>query len=172
MMGAGLGCAVLRWTCLCWSDPCPGHGLPSVPFQHLLVTPHPGATSQRPNPAALAEDRPADLAQRARGTARPPPHSSLGAHLPQPAALGSEFQGKAASTWDTLRSQGPSSRAACLQAFQQALPRAVVRAASSSLPVWGLLCPRPVPDPSKVRVTLAEDSPAQGVRKDQEYTVA
>lgn len=69
-----------------------------MPFQLSLVSPHPGATRQRPNPAALAEDRPADLAQRARGTARPPPHSSPGARPPQPAALGSEFQGKAAST--------------------------------------------------------------------------
>lgn len=137
------------------------------------MTPHPGATSQRPNPAALAEDCPEDLAQRGQEHGLPPLSTALWVPShPSLLAPGSEFQGKAASTWDTLRSQGPSGHAAFLQAFQQALPWATLQAASSFLPIWGLLRPRPVPDPSKVRVTMAEDSPGQGVHKDQEYTVA
>lgn len=130
------------------------------------MTPQPGATSQRPNPAALAEDCPADLAQRGRGHGLPPLSTALWVPShPSPLAPGSEFQGKAASTWDVLRSQGPSGRAAYLQAFQQALPWAMVHAASAFLPIWGLLRPCPVPDPSKVRVTMAEDSPGQGVHR-------
>ena len=148
MTGAGLGCAVRRRTCLCWLDPCPGHGLPSTLLQpssarhklSLVTPPNPGVTSHRPDPAALAEDCPADLAQRGQGHGLPPLSTALwGPVSPAcwPSAL--KIRARPASPWDTLRIQGPSGRAACLQAFQQALPWAAVPASSSSLPVWGLL---------------------------------
>lgn len=76
----------------------------------------------------------------ARGTAcLSSPQLSGGPVSPACWPLALKIRARSASPRDTLRIQGPSGRAACLQAFQQALPWAAVPGLSSSLPFWGLL---------------------------------
>lgn len=103
------------------------------------------------------------LAQRARAMPAPPPHSSLGAHLPQPAAFGSTSVAR-------LLHLGHAKKSGSFQPLSPAsrlnrAPAPTGKCAPPFLPVWGLLCPRPVPDPWKVRVTLAEDFSSEGVSR-------
>lgn len=146
MTGAGLGCAVCRRMCLCRLDPGPGHGLPSTLLQpssarhklSLVTPPILGSPVTGQTQQLWLRTARQTWHRGARGTAcLPSPQLSGGPVSPGCWPLALKMRARPASPWDTLRIQGPSGCAACLQAFQQARPWAAVPASSSSLPLWG-----------------------------------